>query len=269
MLVHPYFPLPDNLFTVMRFSRAVISGSLALRFMLPDQPWPRNFDIWVPVGRSRPLCDFLAFEGYVKSRPATHYWGGRVATSCIRTIQMFEKGDLKITVLEPNTPSVIDSITKAHLSSLMNYISADGFFSAYPILTAKKMAVWNPLSNTPHNDSIFRAVKRTFKKYAERGFSFSHLPLNHGLNEVSSNIQELFPHTCRRSAYCPHTMRSTYDRACLFVGIIDPLDKPYYAGDSTPVLYERNKGAVWNMGGEPCSGDEKYQTMKSFLVCNS
>lgn len=270
ILVHPWFPQPNNLFTVLRTTGAVISGSSALRFMSPENQWPNGLDIYVPATRIHLFRAFLVFEGYV-APPFGYPTDTTKKTTQVTQFQVFWKGPGSypgpIKLLVCTKAAVFGSIVKSPLSSQMNFLSADGFFSAYPILTAKKMAIANPLALVPFHPDVLEIAQQAYHRYTMRGFSLSHLPSNHDLDPAKVHIQKAFPHSCHRSPDCPHTLRSTFDTGCLFVSIHKP-DNQDFRRIPTPMLYKPNNGTVWNMGGSPCTGDGHYETIRPAVLSN-
>lgn len=62
-----YFQNAQKLLDILRTCDAVVSGSTALRLLLPEigTPWtPKDLDIYVPLATSRLLLDRLQYEGY-------------------------------------------------------------------------------------------------------------------------------------------------------------------------------------------------------------
>ncbi|KAF8432548.1 hypothetical protein L210DRAFT_3321763, partial [Boletus edulis BED1] len=53
----------------------------------------------------------------------------------IRTVQSFYRGGHKVDLIKSKIDSALSPIFKFHSTTLMNYISADSIFSAYPSLT--------------------------------------------------------------------------------------------------------------------------------------
>ena len=66
-VVRPFVRNPQALFRIMREHRAIISGSAALKFFLPEERWEvGDLDIYVPDS------EFDAFQSRVLGDPGVH-----------------------------------------------------------------------------------------------------------------------------------------------------------------------------------------------------
>ena len=258
-LVRPFVRIPNNLFLVLRGTKSIISGSSVLRMMVPSPkiPWEaKDLDIYTPRGRSGPVISFLEYEGYeVTERwsQSPDYHGG------IFLVVQLTKGSRIVDVIESLESSAFTAVVRFHISAVMNFVSADGFFMSYPTLTEAQRALANPLAYSPATQPSPR-VKQCYAKYRSRGFSI----LNRHLvvNSDDVEVDEGKPHCCQRSFVCPHTIRTTADPGCLFVPLVQDRSSVIQEDLPSHRVYDSHDGVIWHMGGKSCDGS--YETMRPF-----
>jgi hypothetical protein len=263
-IVRPFVDIPDNMFYVLHWTKSVISGSSALRFMMPvsNTPWrPQDLDIYTPHRQSSSVVNFLRFEGYtetfrLRNGSSTNNNNYNISGGLFDVITM-TKGTVSIDIMESATANIIPCITRFHITAVMNFISANGFFSAYPTLTASHYALAGPLGYSPAAEPSPRTVD-CYSKYERRGFD---------INGISNNGQCDIAHTCRRSVRCPHTVRTTFDRDCLFVSFSKDNNTIAYPTPTSARVYNCRDGVIWNIGGRSCNGH--YETFHPFMCLQS
>lgn len=263
-LIRPFVKIPDNMFALLRWTKSMVSGSSVLAFMMPSPKisWePKDLDVYTPRGRSTPIVDFLTLEGYkevYKWSTAPKPNGDYTRRPGIVDVITMTRGKLSIDIVESSSPSAFFSISCFHLTAVMNFVSGDGFFSAYPALTVSERALANRLAYSPQLLPP-RKIIECYRKYERRGFTIANLPLH---LELESDVEDIdMPHICHRSSFCPSTIRSTFDCGCLFVPFVK---------DQTAVImdhklrrvYHSRAGVVWNIGGRSCDGS--YETLRPF-----
>lgn len=192
---------PTELRDVLRNTHSVISGSTALTYALGgDVNWESNdLDIFPPVGRPCDgVLDYLTEkEGYkvtdsyidpnqrrllnadeIPVPPPVDIlenYEGSIAYSRLRNVYKLSKVQtvpgsdetrrLSIDVIEARGTSAIIPIFRFHSSLVMNYVSADSLFMAYPNLTLQH----NFIPNKKMNRYNIKA-RRWLEKYSNRGF---------------------------------------------------------------------------------------------------
>lgn len=212
---------PTELRDVLRNTGSVVSGSTALAYALDDndkEDWESNdLDIYTPVGE--PCQDVLRHlteqEGFeLQPRPNADVPGapppevdppidvlenyeGSAAFSRLRNVYKLSKDrdgkKVCIDVIEARGTSAIIPIFRFHSSLVMNYISADALFMAYPTLTLSGEFIVNQKLNR------FQLKSREWlDKYEGRGFK-------------QWRVKQGKP--CGSACY--PLMRSTRDVACL------------------------------------------------------
>lgn len=155
----------------------------------------------------------------------------------------------------------------------MNYITGHGFFSAYPQLTDNGCNLISHLAFYPR-PSPPPAIIRSLLKYADRGIRTYSSPSQWEYDEINPTLHSLprsllHPsqrHVCGLSPICPHTVRTNFDRGCLFV--------PFCTGNvgnnislrTLDPLTVRAGATVWNLGGVECEGYPA--TVQPFVLSN-
>ncbi|KIJ10456.1 hypothetical protein PAXINDRAFT_86069 [Paxillus involutus ATCC 200175] len=161
------FSLEVNTFLEIIFAhRAVISGSLALYLFDPSRGWlPNNMDLYIPQRRVFRVMKRLRGLGYIPVKDVTQRCCHYHASNDIASVIMLTNGDRTIDIVESTTISALSPIFKFHLTAVMNYATAEGFFSAYPVLTSHGHSLINPMqfiSNLPMSP-----MAACFKKYLQ------------------------------------------------------------------------------------------------------
>lgn len=249
-LVRPFVSIPENLFLILKLSHSAISGSSALRFMLPatSHEWQcKDLDIYSPASRDDIVISFFMLEGYNISTQAKSdqpYQDGSF------TVTTMTKGHLSVDIIRMAHPSFFTVISRFHLSCLMNFISADGFFSAYPTLTDSEFSLVSRLAfvqdGAPKNSTV-----ESYRKYHRRGFKLLHLPRS---VDLPTSDDLALPHICGRSSWCPHTPRTTSDPYCLYVPFQEFPRSINMEQQPARGFYDDGHGVVWVLGGNDCNG---------------
>ena len=127
---------------------AVISESTALWVFQPSMDWtPNDMDLYVPCLRVQGILHCLRGIGFVSvKRPDAIAHNSRYDKKrAVASVAKVTNGDVTIDVVESKSPSLFVPIFEFHMTAVMNFISADRFFSVYPSLTTKKRALMNPM----------------------------------------------------------------------------------------------------------------------------
>lgn len=142
------FQIPQrHLLRILRLSHTIISGSIALYFMLPLNAhiWtPSDMDLYTTTNGYSKIMAFLIIHGYDlvaeftgAQRPrgfGEHHIVYEMGYAIQQVIKM-HKGDHTIDIIISQTSSPLSPIFHFHSTAVMNFISAYGFFSAYPKIT--------------------------------------------------------------------------------------------------------------------------------------
>ncbi|KAI6034745.1 hypothetical protein BKA83DRAFT_4043192, partial [Pisolithus microcarpus] len=169
---------------ILRTCDAVVSGSTALRLLLPEigMPWtPKDLDIYMPLATSRLLLDRLQYEGYtIHSQIQTNVVN--YTYSHVHGVVVLSKGQSKIDVVISRTSTALSPIFQFHSMAVMNFVSADTIFCSYPELTLRRLSMVNagPLYCSLDRHGILDAVR----KYQTRGIQYIWCQDFHGLKNT-------------------------------------------------------------------------------------
>ena len=95
----------------------------------------------------------------------------------IFALHKFMLDDKVIDVIESNTHAAFSPIFFFDCTALMNFVSADSIFAAYPDLTTNHKALLNPFPiYKPSHPRVYFAH---LQKYQERGFKYIHCEDSH------------------------------------------------------------------------------------------
>lgn len=262
--VRPYVTNPENLFAVLGWTKAIISGSTALCFMMKPSMhsnWsPGDLDIYCSRQGSASLISYFRFEGYT----ITRRWSDELYPSVegIADVISITNRNKKIDIVITNATSAFYCIMRFHVTAVMNFLSADGFFSAYPTLTSRNLALASALSYYPQTDPT-PIHTSCYAKYELRGYFVAHSIKDFECNYPMIN----YSHRCRSSPTCPHTVRSMFDRGCLFIPLVKNRKEVLLEADVYPVrTYQSRLGIVWHLGGDHCEETSTYETLRPFVT---
>ena len=263
VLINPFFTNPSNFLNALTKTHSIISGSQALRFMMPpfQDCWkPDDMDIYTNLRNVAALISYMESQGY--SRSGTD--GERIRG--IEDLRMHEvyakqggvshvikmsKIDKKIDIIVSSRVSPIYPLFFFHTTLVQNFISGQGFFSTYPNITDKGKALLNPMSFWPRKMPTAK-IKTCIEKYVGRGFEI-------GLD--LADIDDGRVHKCQQSAQCPHSKWSTTDGGCLYM----PFDNVSFKSKMVHRIYCSKYGGTWHLGGKSCDGT--YNMMRPSVYC--
>ncbi|KAH7905426.1 hypothetical protein BJ138DRAFT_1017720 [Hygrophoropsis aurantiaca] len=260
--VQRFFTNVDGFWAMLTEVEGVISGSSALRFVLPrwTTGWnPKDLDIYIPCERKSPVVAFLTTQGYdIISASADSY--GELEEQAISQIIHMRNVEKCIDIIESCSDSSIAPILRFHSTPVMNFFTADACFSAYPNLTTHYSAMINGGCLAGHRDRLVRC----WKKYEERGYRYDDVSRRTVTQEwglavgVFGSALSGQRHFCREDFDCPHTIRATDDAGCLRVFFGEEVDENHRQHRSvlSDVLF-------WHLGGVPCGGG-RYGTLRPF-----
>jgi len=263
----------NQFLSVLSTERAVISGSMALFFMLScsltgvqsGQGWgPADMDVYEPNDedrRSNIVGYLIVEEGYKEVGSKVSALGeGYNLHSRIKKVTRLRRGRHIVDVIITVSPDAIAAIMGFHSTPVMNWISGDGVFSAYPQLLSKKRGLVNSMGLTLPNFSPKLPpanVRMCLKKYFNRGFDIRRNP-------------SCWPgdkHVCCSSVNCPHTVRSMLDHGTMYYRFkkSDELAGIHMTGGidykgpycSQYILY-------WSIGGPSC--DQRHRVTRPFIM---
>ncbi|KIO00531.1 hypothetical protein M404DRAFT_963360 [Pisolithus tinctorius Marx 270] len=223
---------------ILHACNAVISGSLALHMVLPANScaWtPTDLDIYMPLHQ---IC-YLTMKLECKGIPYN--------MSAIHSILTFSNGTHYIDVIVSRTSTALSPLFQFHSTAVMNFISADTIFCAYPNLTFDHRALINPHPN--YYGLIGFKTMAALQKYASQGFEFVKCEEFHHL-----------PYSCRS---IPHTLT---DSGCLWVQISDLRHDLVMPADVLKCLGVIN--IMWLLGSYVCGTYPAFLDSYLFMFNN-
>ncbi|KIN97310.1 hypothetical protein M404DRAFT_160711, partial [Pisolithus tinctorius Marx 270] len=156
-------------------------------------------------------------------------------------------GTHHIDVIVSRTSTAISPLFQFHSTAVMNFISADSIFCAYPNLTFHRRALINSLP--VYNGSIGFKTMAALQKYASRGFDFG----------ACEDVHHM-PYTCRS---IPRTLT---DGGCLWLQITDLRHDVVRTTEVFKCLGVIN--VMWLLGGYVCGAYPAFLDGYSFVFEN-
>ena len=115
----------------------IVSGSTALHIMLPkaSTSWsPSDLNVYIPLCHKFQLTCLLEKKGYHIENEGNNIHS-TYSSSDIFSVMMFANKHNKIDVVISTSLCTVSPIFNFHSTAIMNFISANSIFSAYPSLT--------------------------------------------------------------------------------------------------------------------------------------
>jgi hypothetical protein len=157
------------MFAFLYETQGLVSGSCALLALMPWDFTPNDIDIYVPRSKARfALAKLQADFGYLlESGPKS---GSSI--SLIHSCYTLRRGGAIVNLLVCHGEDAVRPIFGFHSTVVMNFISHDTLFCAYPSLTFERRS----LLNTRQLLTGFTPIDKTeacILKYEARGYDFS------------------------------------------------------------------------------------------------
>ena len=197
-----FFVSGEELSFILGACDSVVSGSTALHIMLPkaSTSWsPSDLDVYIPLRRKFQLTRLLEKNGYHIENEGNNIHS-TYSSSDIFSVMTFANKHNKIDVVISTSLCAVSPIFDFHSTVIMNFISADSIFSAYPSLTFQGLTMIN--GTQLYNGSLCAVGMAALKKYKERSFKFITCPAAH-----------------RYAFACKSDNRSLTDGGCLWVDV--------------------------------------------------
>lgn len=227
-LIRPFFPDPHDFFHVLNHTKSIVSGSLALAFVVPAESlgwFPKDMDLYTTKRSVKRWTQYLIRSGYrLKKRSAARPDGYPVHSEIHEVIYFENPTSRRCLDLIVSMTIAAKPIFCYHSTIVMNCFTGRGFFTAYPHLTSSLRGLMNPSTLIAYNIAPAH-VATCLRKYASRGFSLRERPTAWADDN----------HRCGQSWSCPETLRHTGDRGCLF---IDFGQETVHASEAVPDTLE-------------------------------
>lgn len=205
--VRPFFGDPGSFLDMLTLTRAIVSGSLALRVVAGRTDWaPRDMDIYVSARHRAAVYVFLCSRGWRCHGTVDSQGDADVEyrfTGVSKTIH-FARGSQHIDVLVSRTRNPVQSIFHFHSTVVMNFFDAHVVFSAYPSLVDRRISMLNRVALVRDAYPHTRLVA-SLRKYRDRGYSLVAAPPA--------------DHVCGTTYTCLSRHRRLLDGGCLRVNL--------------------------------------------------
>ncbi|KAJ7654015.1 hypothetical protein DFH06DRAFT_905008, partial [Mycena polygramma] len=177
----------------------IISGSAAL-LMISDLAFaPGDLDIYIPESQEDTAIQLCLKDfGFRITQSKKSSYGNNTE---IRTIHWLKKKKKKLNVMVVKGENAALAIFQFHSTIVMNFLSADGIYCAYPSLTLSNLAIAN-IPIMIRESGMSERCRDCFEKYRLRGVAFDH---------DARNFQGHASHVCCSDAECPSTVRTSRD----------------------------------------------------------
>lgn len=248
-LVRPFFYEPAaqahthiDFWRTLHRNGGVVSGSVALAVALRTpfrkENWvPTDMDVYVPFSSYGHVLTFFlhTMTGYHASAAHSSGWYRKLSSIMIVTSFVNPKLDRRVDLIASKDENSLTPIFGFYGTHVMNWISPDGLFVAYPKLTFNHVALFTPFASSAQNS---KQHKHAMVKYKQRGFRFFYAT---AITHQSS---------CGSDGYCPQTVRSSFDRYSM--GFKLPLLFSNDIAESRGQLEVSRHGVAWRLGGKAC-----------------
>ena len=229
-LAAPFFSSGMILREILQTCDTVVSGSAALCLLLPisTTKWkPNDLDLYVPHRHMKVLTGCLQSLGYqlLPCGPDNHC---AYSSSQVTAVHKFILGQNVIEVIESSTDASFSPIFLFDSTAVMNFVSANTIFAAYPNLTLQYKSLLNPYSL--YGNTYDRIKISHLEKYLQRGFQF-----------IPCQESHTSPFQCRSNA-CAVT-----DSGSLWINLRTGLRMEFLQYGVLDV--------EWRLGGHICGSD--------------
>ncbi|KAG6908039.1 hypothetical protein DXG01_006401 [Tephrocybe rancida] len=238
----------SHMIDVLRSTEAVISGSSVLLLLNPETFIPGDLDIYVDSSHASQLMKALrekypVHEGTPPPSKPSMMEEDYDNLEDIQDIYTLINGDKKINLVV-GTDSAITPIFHFHSSVVMNFISADAVYCAYPELTFNWRNMVNSNVTLPADVVALKTFRERAKlcleKYRDRGYE--------ARRELT--WKEFEYHNCKQEWSCPRTRRNTWDKGGFTLPIHCMLGKTHMSSKKY-----RSRFELWSLeqpGAEDC-----------------
>jgi hypothetical protein len=244
------FALPAREFMrAMLMTSSVIAGSVAANVVTGSRYEPSALDVVTPASEEHSMLAILQQDMGCILVESTVPLGMQ---GSLRMMYEFErKGrSIKLWIAAGENPTVPIMLTNT--TFVMNFISSWGIYCAYPTLTLSSRGLVNHFTYADDDgdgNATFSRVNASFFKYVNRGVAFE--------VDDRSWADTRKRHRCFVSATCPHTIRSLYDNAGLYIAFPVEYDGVKTLGSKSTRL-DRNQTTIWSLGGGYCNEPPLY-----------
>ncbi|KAG2135278.1 hypothetical protein DEU56DRAFT_913393 [Suillus clintonianus] len=243
---------PQEFIGILQITDSVISGSAALNIVQARQGAVEinDLDVYTTLANFGDLIRFFTDKEHYKivgdfHRPPP----GPYNNTGIAKVFRLKKKERKIDIIVTHLTAAASLIFQFHNTIVMNFISAEAVFCAYPGWTLNMLGLVHPRMYKQNGTNL--STIKALAKYMKRGFS------------LYSDIAELGPHDsqCIKTYYCPQITRSTNDKGKV-AWVFNRTGRE--SGTVGSVMHIDKSAIVWCLGGDQCA-DETYAGSPSFV----
>ncbi|KAJ7698794.1 hypothetical protein B0H16DRAFT_1749579 [Mycena metata] len=238
---------PIAVLEALGVTRSVISGSVPVAAMFPGQFEPNDVDIYTAEPEETAMLAIFRDQlNFTVVKQARIVYPKHMAIS---RIYWLTEGKAKVNLIIVKGGNALAAIFQFHSTLVMNAISVDGLFCAYPELTLKGMSLVNSSFIVGEEQEKRAAI--CIEKYESRGFAFI---TEYKITEVG----ELTDHKCRENANCPGTVRRLEDGHSLFYPLNAHKEEEDRKADATFYTEDGLNTVEWCLGGRECYGEDAW-----------
>ncbi|KAJ7164307.1 hypothetical protein C8R46DRAFT_901721, partial [Mycena filopes] len=229
------------LLALLECTRGIVSGSAVLRMVTNLDFKPGDLDIYVPDSQEETainLCtERLGFQLTMSMDPLYD------TNTSLGTVHWLAKGTFKLNVMVVKGENAALAIFQFHSTIVMNFLTANGLYCAYPTLTLSNLAIPNrPIMR--REGGFSQRCRDCFEKYRGRGVTYQ--------TDARDFPGHAF-HTCFVDSECPMTLRSTRDGRGAYRELFPPSQL------EVELQNEHRYLTVWMLGGPHCMHGEDFQ----------
>lgn len=226
----------------MGTTNSVISGSSLLPVLTDCDFTPNDLDIYVPRLSESEMLAALELQGFVIHRTESSSYASII---CIARVHWLTKVRHVINLVVVDSENAALAMLYFHSTIVMNFLSTNGLFCAYPDLTLNKMSIPNP---TMLDGFSRQRTLRCIEKYQERGIRYT---------DNLRGWSRWAKHACGQDPNCPTTLRTLHDGHGLFIPLTSHLTPPTSTSEvPLRMVYDGYNSAIWSLGGGSCTPDD-------------
>ncbi|KAJ7661397.1 hypothetical protein DFH06DRAFT_921721, partial [Mycena polygramma] len=219
---------------LLRTTRGLVSGSAALLAISNLAFTPGDLDIYVPESQEDTAIQMsLKTLGFRVTQSKKPSYGNNTE---IRTIHWLKNKKKRMNIMVVKGENALLALFQFHSTIVMNFLSADGLYCAYPSLTLSNLAIAN-IPIMIREGGISERCRDCFDKYRSRGIAFEN---------DAQKFEGHSNHVCWVDAECPMTVRTSRDHRGLYIKLFSATQL------ETEIKGKHRAMVVWCLGGPIC-----------------
>ncbi|KAJ7764354.1 hypothetical protein B0H16DRAFT_1239364, partial [Mycena metata] len=151
---------------MLRTTRGVVSGSVALLMVSNLTFSPGDLDIYIPASQDQTALGMAQKRlGFDLRRSSARTYDNNLE---IKRVHVLVKGTKKLNLITTKGENAISAIFQFHSTIVMNALTSGGLYCAYPSLTLRHKGVAN-LTSLLRDTSYSTRTRSCYDKYRSRG----------------------------------------------------------------------------------------------------